>query len=37
LGATDAFDTFNTYIHERSFSWHGRDTSIKHGEVKLVL
>ena len=29
-------DTHNTQIHDRSHSWHGTDTSIKCGCVKLV-
>ena len=31
------FDTPNTYIYDRSFSWLGTGTSIKNGGVKLVL
>jgi hypothetical protein len=30
-------DTHNTNIHDCSFSWLGRDTSIKSGSVDLVL
>jgi len=33
----DKIDTTNTQIHDRSLSWLGTDTSIKTGEVKLVL
>ena len=28
---------YHTNIHDRSFSWHGMDTSIYGGGVKLVL
>jgi hypothetical protein len=30
-------DTLNTQIHDRPLSWFGTGTSIKSGEVKLVL
>jgi len=30
-------DTPNTYIHDRSLSWLGTDTSVKCGGIKLVL
>ena len=33
----DKIDTTNTQIHDRSLSWLDTDTSIKTGEVKLVL
>jgi hypothetical protein len=33
----DKIDTTNTQIHDRSLSWLGTDTSIKRGEVNLVL
>jgi hypothetical protein len=31
----DKIDTHNKHIHDCSFSWLGRDTSIKSGSVKL--
>lgn len=37
VGSTDAFDTHSTYIYDHSLSWYGRNTSIKHDEVRLVL
>jgi hypothetical protein len=33
----DKIDTHNKHIHDCSFSWFGRDTSIKSGSVKLVI
>ena len=33
----DKIDTHNKHIHDCSFSWLGRDTSIKSGSVKLGL
>jgi hypothetical protein len=31
------FDTLNTQIHDRSIPWLGTSTTVKYGDVKLIL